>query len=352
VGNPFAAQGFSLYRGSVMGIWQELQQYDLPLPANAFADPWFMAYPTVEEHNADDASAETTVSWHEITDPDLLKASPVVVVNSAFCAYDAELGFRIVPPDQANHWQSTPGVFAAGNRPTGYSYQLETYTDHIRTMLALFARDFQSDYAYVQQRLAAAGLIPSDGLQQAIRLALAGHDIGKLDARWQQWVRLYQAAIGEPLVQPDYLAVHTHWDPSLPQHQQAKKKADQRVKRPHHAGEGALAVAHMAADLYRPPFSGLARAVVTAIARHHSPTTATCDDYALHPAASAAVTQALAAAGLVCVAGLLPKERGRDLDPILIRPAFSQQLLYLLIVRMLRLCDGLSQSSGPAEDIH
>lgn len=178
---------------------------------------------------------------------------------------------------------------------------------------------------------------------QAIRLAIACHDLAKLDKRWQGWVRTYQAAIEKPLPDDRYMAVHTHWDPEDECHQAARRNADRRTKRPHHAGESAVSASRVIAALIGKADPRLGRAICTAIARHHSPATATFSDYALHPEAASALYAALVQAGFTPVAGPILELKGRSLEQLLIRPDFDHQLLYLLIVRALRLCDGLSQ---------
>ena len=67
------------------------------------------------------------------------------------------------------------------HRFTGSGYQLESYTEHITNMLRIYDRNFAGDYAHLEQRLCAQGKIPAEGLTRAIRLAIACHDLAKLD---------------------------------------------------------------------------------------------------------------------------------------------------------------------------
>lgn len=345
LGNPFTADGFSFYRGSVYSLLNQIQTFDDP-PGGPLDNPaWRMALPTLVEPESDHPTELPSIKWTCIEDKTLLQTTPVVAINAAYCRYDAELGFRIVPPGtEGTPHCSLPGEFSSGNRRSGYTYQLESYTEHIARMLAVYEERFSSDYAYIERRMAERNLIAPRGLMQAIRLAIACHDLAKLDVRWQKWVRAYQEAIDEPLPSKDYMAVHTHWDPKRPDHQAAKQIANRAASRPNHAGESAVAAGRLVAGLYKQPYTELGRAVLTAIARHHSPQTSQFDDYQLHPAAGRALAEALQVAGIK-VAGLqpVPKMTGGSLENLLIRPAAEQYLLYLLIVRMLRLCDGLSQ---------
>jgi CRISPR-associated endonuclease/helicase Cas3 len=347
VGNPFAAEGFGLYRWSVVSLFRRLEQQKAEQPSDSLTAPWLMQVPTVVDREPDDPTSVPQIKWDEVTHQSILEATPIVVVNRDYCAYDEDLGFRLVDPRDATKWVSPPGKFTVGNRVTGSGYNLESYVEHIEDMLRIYERDFKDDYAYIEKRLSEQSLgeqaaIPMAGLTRAIRLAIACHDLGKLDIRWQRFVNAYQNAIGEPLPNVNYMAVHTYWHRNNPVHEAAQKSIARQYKRPHHAGESAWAASHVIAELCGIP--ALGRAVCTAIARHHSPSVASFDDYSLHAGAEDALRQALTAAGLTATKKLVMEQKiGHPLEQLLIRPDFGQQVLYLLVVRMLRICDGLSQ---------
>ena len=347
LGNPFTAQGFSLFRGSVRGIWCDLEEMADSCDPGEFEDrPWTMQYPSSSQPDHEDATQEERYVWHPVSDRSQISCTAVVVINSAFCAYDEELGFRIQSPCEQTGWTSKQGKSFSGNRFDGFGYQLESYAEHIERVVRVYENQFKDDYTYVQRKLAELWDLPFDGLNQAIRLAIACHDLGKLDKCWQRWVRLYHKEIGEPLRDPSCMAVHTNYDPRNQTHQKAKKQANRQVPRPKHAAESAVAAAPIVASHIGPQQKDLARAVLTAIARHHSTGTDRCAEFTLHQETGNALTQALEAAKLPAserpqlgVSG--PR---RTLDRFLIKPEeFRSLLLYLYIVRMLRLCDGLSQ---------
>lgn len=344
VGNPFTAQGFSLFRGSVYGIWRDLKSRADEHDPGEFEDRlWTMQYPMPTGLDSEDATEEERYTWHRIDHPDLINNTSLIAVNSAFCAYDEDLGFRILRPCKETGWTSEPGKVVRGNRFSGYSYRLESYDKHIKTMVSIYEQKFQEEYTYVQRRLAEEWDLPLDELDKAIRLAIACHDLGKLDKRWQHWVRLYQKEIGDPISDANCMAVHTSYDPENSSHQEAKKQADRRGTRPPHAAESAVSAAKIIAKQIGD--RDLARAVLTAIARHHSPRTANHKQYELHSYAENALARAMEAAQLSsAVLPLTTQRRGGLLDKILIKPEqFKSLLLYLYVVRMLRLCDGMSQ---------
>lgn len=342
VGNPYTAQGFGLWRGTVRGLLKTLDEFAQGWSPNEDAESWLMKLPIPSATNPDDPTEPVTFTWIEVTDPALLSGTALVVVNSVFCAYDREVGFRIVSPEEGG-WSSPAGEFKKRNSQGGFAYALESYTDHIGHMLKVYRRDFAQDYAYLQRRLAEKWQLPPEGLSRAIRLAIALHDLAKMDKRWQTWVRLYQQGIGEAINDANYMAVHTHWSPAFEQHKQAKKHADRQCKRPPHAGESAIAGARIVAELCG--HNSLGRAILTAITRHHSAQAHSFGDYELHPAAHKAMVAALALAELPPpTRELFSKAPPTKLENHLVQSKnFQEVLLYLWIVRILRLSDGLSQ---------
>ena len=294
----------------------------------------------------EDATKEERYIWNPVNYFNLINNTAVVVINSVFCAYDGEVGFRIRSPCEQTGWTSKQGESFPGNRAGGYSYQLESYDEHIERMIHVYESQFKDDYTYVQRKLTELWKLPFDGLSQAIRLAIACHDLGKLDRRWQRWVSLYQEKIGEPIYDLTYMGVHTNYDPANQTQREAKRQTDKQVTRPKHAAESVVAAAPIIAKHLGPQQKDLARAVMTAIARHHSTGTDSYAEFSLHQEAGNALEQAMEAAQLPAPERpiLMSSGRGGKLDRILIKPEqFRSLLLYLYVVRMLRLCDGLSQ---------
>jgi len=344
LGNPFQAQGFGLWRGTVKGIYRNLQEDGAAAndPLLDVEQDWRMKMLIAVERNPDDPTQPIDMQWQEVNSADMLESASIVVVNSRFCAYDDEIGFRIAS-QESKGWSSEPGSFHIPNSQGGYSYRLESYQDHIGNMLRIYQQRFRPRVAYVNHRLQQQWRLPADGLDKAIRTAITLHDVAKMSKPWQQWVRLYQQGIGEPIADADYMAVHTHWDPGNPAHRAARDAADAQVKRPPHAGESAVAAAPIIGELLEGD-EVLGRAVFTAIARHHSARAHSYGAYQLHPAAPKSVAAALAAADFPApTSQLFITPPDTDIESYFSERRFRQQILYLLTVRYLRLTDGLSQ---------
>ena len=344
MGNPFKMAGFGLFRATVGKFLRQMNENegDVSLPEGE--NLWLMKYPEFLGKDPEYPDEEPQIRWHEVNKSSDLQALPVVVVNSAFVHYDADTGFRIVHPSLANGWQSPPLARKQGRRLPDHRYDLERYEEHIQAVIDFYTHTHKQDYAYLANRL--PGLDGSE-LDRAVRAAIAMHDVGKMSEGWQTWSHAYQRAIGEPISDASFMAVHTHSEPYNPMHKDANKLTTKKHPRPPHAGESAWAVRRVVAKTLFPGNSALARAVLTAIARHHSPSTASFEQFRLHKDAAAALSQALAIAGLPTDVTELEANGPADgkLDKLLISKEFlvdgqaGSLLLYLLIVRSLRLCD-------------
>jgi hypothetical protein len=121
------------------------------------------------------------------------------------------------------------------------------------------------------------------------------------------------------------------------------------VERPHHAGEGALAAAKVIHASLQGD-EGLRRAAMTAIARHHSPHIDEAQPFLLHSGARKAVDAALQEVSLAdwhpAATSLIEQMQIPNLEKHLLVTkdhAWGWWMAYFLIVRVLRLADGLSQ---------
>ncbi len=344
LGNPFACRGFSLWQGTLRGKFEELSER-----ANALDLEWALRHPVeLESEEEEDSRAPLRFDWPVVASKDQLSSSTLFVVHPALVAYDADLGFRFAESDRSYRTPSAPQREKGGR--DGYTYQLESYADHVRGMLAVYWRELAGPMAHVAARLETRLELPAGSIDRATKLAIALHDVGKLQARWQKWARTYQQEIGEG--EPDFLMAHTHWEPnSYPHHRQARQIADRMGRRPKHAGEGSVAVARIVHQAVGGN-EALRRAVLTAIARHHSPRTKDFDEkYRLDSAVQETVAEALEVAGFTdgetLAASLLSQAPVTSLERQMLKSLLDDSwLLYFLIVRVVRLADGKSQKEA------
>ncbi len=345
--NPWAYEGFGIFRGSLFGAYE-----DLELLADELDEDWVLM--TADPLPEEEASRERTVwRWRHIMDKEDLKGALIVAVNPRLVNYSPETGFRLGVPGNGE-WQSPPRERKRRRRDFA-PYRRETFQEHVARMLRVYEHPFQErpspaeELAYAARRLEEKYGWPEGTLDRLARLVIALHDLGKLDLRWQEWAHRWQEEVsvlrGEDFTIPDdYLAAHTDYD-----EQDENEKAlnrNLRHMRPNHAAQSAAAAMDWLLD--QTADQSLARAALTAIVRHHSAGgSGKHGAFHAHPAASAALVQALAQAGLggsdpTGIRWTLPA--GETLVRRLIRPKRERELLpYLLLTRVLRLADQRSQ---------
>ena len=327
--SPFLYEGFSLWHGSLRGAINNLLEQ-----AEALGLPWAFRYPVVQR-DEEDSRAPVAYRWLDVKSADDVSSSLLFAVHPKLVSYDAAQGFRLGFPGDGRY--RSPQTPRPRSELEQYHYDLESYVQHIEAMQRAFEHHFRDRLAWVAARL---GL--SDLLEKVVRLVLALHDVGKLQVQWQKWATNYQKQVGGQ--EPPFLVAHTL------SHSEEHREIARRIRpqRPQHAGEGAFASARILwKALVGQAHRDLYQAAVTAIARHHSPTLQEAAPYCLHPKAVETVAEALAAVGgqLEWAQWLLTENEAPNLEKRLLPPPppWDGWLFYFIIVRILRLCDGLSQ---------
>jgi CRISPR-associated endonuclease/helicase Cas3 len=275
--------------------------------------------------------------------------SPIYVVNPSLVKYDRELGFRFAPDGNADPNVLNEPVFRSKHRGP-YSYQLEDYPHHIQEMIRVFETNKWRDrLQYAARRLEQKQGWAEGSIERVARLAIALHDVGKMDVRWQTWARRYQSKVKPDVTDPNFMIAHTNSQND--EHRRIAREI--RPKRPPHAFEGAIAMTKLVRNYFsQQPNAQIAlhKITLSAIARHHSSQTDSFDkNFHLEVATPRAIFAALenarievhqaAAKDIILSAPNTPPEKHilRGDDPDL------WWLTYFLIVRALRLSDGESQ---------
>ena len=347
LGNPFQYRGFSIFIGSLLGKYEELEQW-----AQEHDVDWLFKFPQ-EAEGVDEEDSRSTVEylWHNIRSKDELKFSPLLVVHPKLVEYDKDIGFRFSPKGNADPEELNKRVLTSWRRGS-FNYQLEDYPHHVQEMVRVFESKWRDRLQFAVARLEQKQGWSKGSIEHVTRLAIACHDVGKMDVRWQKWAHNYQEAIGKPVNDPAFMIAHTHSQND--EHRRIAKEI--RPKRPHHAGEAAVAVAKLVNDFFDPwpeAREALRKITLSAIARHHSAQTDSFDEkYALANEAHQAIFAALHSAGVA-----IPPEVVKDVFTHAPTTQLEKQILsngdrgewwlaYFLIVRALRMCDGESQEEG------
>ena len=268
--NPLGATGFNLATITLYGMVKEWN--------DRVADvEWRVKYLFGGEKNPDpNEDNQTEYGWKHLPDPQLLWSIRAVVVNPELASYWSNEGF--VADRGGSDFRSSLPANVGARTWDGLSYRLESYEKHIERVLQAFEELALPELRYAASALERAAGWQPGSILRAAWLACLFHDVGKLDARWQAWAHAYQQQIGHA-VNADFAAAHTDSDRNNPAHKAADKAVQRRHRKPHHAGEGALATsAVLKAAL---PDASLFCATLTAITRHHTPFATECEIYAL-----------------------------------------------------------------------
>lgn len=338
IANPYDLEGFSLFFGTLHGQFKKWQEAGLPNPET----PWLLQYPR-EKDQGEGEDRPARYEWITVEDQRSLSYSPLHVVNPRLVQYDSHIGFRFAPGGDFCS-PTLKGLPASVSEKRQRGYRRESYQEHIHKMLDVYQTQLSWELAYPAARLEQQMGLPAGSLERAVRLAIALHDAGKMDRRWQRWAHEWQQRIGSP-VADDYMVAHTDYNPDDRHHQTVE--AGMPGSRPSHAAEGAVAVLRVLHQLLGAPGSGdpalkLLKAVFTAIARHHSPRADSYKDFALHHAARPTLAQALAVVreNEQISQALEPSKKSQPITSLLVQPDSRDELLvYFLIVRALRLAD-------------
>jgi CRISPR-associated endonuclease/helicase Cas3 len=344
---PFAWEGFSIFQGTLKGWFKRLQE-----PTGRSLPDWWLRYP-VEVADADqDGRKQVQYRWEYVADAAQIDVAPLFAIHPDLVTYDPTRGLRLEPGSVERLAGQAPPRDAQRTYRAP-KYNLEMYEKHIEGVLREYherQRGLLDQFRQAATRLARAlgDNVPAERLERGLALAIAFHDVGKLEVRWQRWARAYQAGIGEPIADADSMVVHTHYKPEMnPKHKEIEEQLAQLKgeRRPHHAAEGAFAswpIIWTALD----EDELLCPAVFTAIARHHGPQVDEFERYALHPGSIKAVATVLdrisvdaSLAGRLTLAAEPESLRSRLVQP----DWLAQWAIYALLVRVLRLCDGHSQ---------
>lgn len=355
--SPYQFEGVSLWHGTLRGKLKELNRLRDELGLD-----WALRYPAAQ--GDEEKHEEIAYRWLDVEKPDDIGLSLIFAVHPQLAAYDAEQGLRLGLISDGSY--TSPTATIRRQRPDYGGYQLESYPAHIAGMRRIFegnlaARSPVADgrlrrrLVWVARRFAEQDegwRLPARLLEQAVRLSMALHDVGKLNEDWQRFAAKYQEAIGEGT--PAFLVAHTHYERGNPVHEEAQRKV-RRYKPSTHAGESASASVRLLFEaLEGRTYPGPYRAAFTAIARHHSPGLDEAKPYGLHPRAGEAVAEALAAVGDASWREWARWLRSGEEAPNVRKHLpeappdgdWAWWFQYFIIVRILRLCDGLSQEEG------
>jgi CRISPR-associated endonuclease/helicase Cas3 len=312
---PWRWQSFGLHASALMGKhWQRLKarqsELDCACPKKACLN---------QQERADDdedSRLPTVYNWQPITHESEIPATLMIALPNQLATYDQDLGFvfldgRLALPEswlQRLRQQNYQSEFRpnANDKPEDSPTRMQRYEQHIGGLADAYHYAIRHEIAYVSKRLEDLMALAPGTIDHAIQLAIATHDLGKLDAKWQRWARAWQHLLytkgqwTSPYREPDrsFFFAKTNYD--FRSKEQYEWKQELREKRPHHACESVVAgrrlILHsLGINSPHSPNIPVARAVCSAIAHHHTPTAHEYGKTEISPIARTAIQNALEA---------------------------------------------------------
>lgn len=352
---PFQVDQFSLFHGTLLGKFKSWQTQNEALDADWDTGKLdWLVKSLIEDPSDDEAQANQPIrySFKDVKQTQQLYA-PLLVIHPALVGYSAESGLTLYPGRAYQVAVPPAGRLAMGLQR--YTYRLESYRRHLELVHAAFTEVALGDVRLAGRRLEQAFSWQSGLVEQVAHLIVVGHDLGKLNAAWQNAVRQWQQKVGESV--PNFAIAHTDFDPERHGHLP-------RARLPHHAVEGAVAAIPLLRALIPDDerHDPLLRAAFTAIARHHAPFSTELSSYRLirnHPQITAPTWALLPSSVAARIVNLsleaeVKAEKQPNYQRVLDENYFVRETnpadmcAYMLLVRALRFAD----QEGTARGMH
>ncbi len=372
---PWRWQSFGMHPDTLVNSkrWRALQEQ-----AACSDVGWIYkeAKPILEEReNPDGAEGidnrqKTRYIWEVVNNPESLRQALIIAMPPELARYDEQLGFVLLDGQlkvEPNDYQSTLLPRLTPDYEKGGSQQT-SYQEHIAGLVHAYNAGIKNEIDYIAHKLEQEMGLSNGMVDQAIRLAIACHDLGKLNQTWQQWALSWQKLVwgklqrgSYKLPNSSYCFAKTDFNYSR---EQRKWQKEVQTKRPTHACESAaIARSLIGTSLGITRTDGkerlpVLRAICGAIARHHTSQASKHGTAILNEQARKAAEEALKAAHQGALWSYNPNllvmhiSQENDLAPAnasnqkLTRPGMDngrqdelETWLYFVIVRALRLAD-------------
>ncbi|WP_020530991.1 CRISPR-associated helicase/endonuclease Cas3 [Flexithrix dorotheae] len=338
---PFQYQSLSMYKYSLVGWLNKIVKGDVsnppPIP---FEDDWLIKKLVDAEDVFLENDEGIKYELKEIA-PDGFNNLPTkVYVNAKYFGYDKLFGFNWQYQESFNNLSPTREKVESKK---GFGdFQKDTFYQHNKALLVAFEKEFLGENGdkldFVFHELAefsGNGAVTKPEFIRLIKLMIVLHDYGKLNDSWQSPMQYYQALKeGVPPNEFKEILGHTDFDPESEEDKQFAQKAKLN-KRPPHAGVGAYLAQELLLELDED--ERVTSSISLAIARHHSPSNSKFPEFVISPKNFNAAKQLMKE--LSFDLDLETEEDDGILEGFQYGDWEKEQILYLFLVRVLRLCD-------------
>lgn len=328
--NPFQFETVSIYKWSFIKKAKEL----LSDPDDFDGDPKIsIAEQSHESSFDDDWKYADAYFLKEVGNIDNLKNHyGIIFVDKQYFGYSKDIGFFFEKGE-------TVSPFKQGKEKNKKDivFKKDTFYQHNMAIINCFKRNFLSKQDFIFKEL--ENLLNECGIsfndfESIIKIMIVFHDYGKLNNKWQKPMQEYQRLKAESdpnfLYDPSEVLAHSDYDDLVDKDIALKAGMN---KRPGHAGIGGYVVSLLLEDLYDEEV--LANCVANAISKHHNSKAESFPEFNTQIYVHG-IENILNSLNLK-MKPLMKRKQGSLID------AFPENdlewLLYLYLVRILRLCD-------------
>jgi CRISPR-associated endonuclease/helicase Cas3 len=291
---PWRWQSFGLHPGSLQGQhWNRLRAMQGELDLGWMCKK-AVPLPVTKDDEEEDSRQVTSYNWDDIKNSAEIPNTLMIAMPNQLVTYDQRLGLvfldeRLELPESwqrqlaGSTYQSQLREHRSTNTSGEPAGRMQSYQQHIAGLAQAYHYTIRHELAYAITHLEQLMELEPGTIDHAIQLAIATHDLGKLDEKWQRWARAWQRLLAEKTnwaihyqePKGDYFFAKT--DRHDPYKEESQWQTAMREKRPRHACEsvmiGRRLLMHILGIISQnSPNMPVLRAICSAIAHHHSPT--------------------------------------------------------------------------------
>lgn len=296
---PWRWQRFSFHPNQLQGRhWQRLKARQDELGLEWMCKQAHLTTESQDEENQRkdvDSRQSATYQWDPVTGPDAVPDTLMLAMPNQLVTYDQKLGLvfldgRLALPASWKERLSRQNYQSSRSerRPsfnTGEPTRMQSYEQHIGGLADAYYGAISHELAYTMRHLEHLMGLEAGCIDQAIQLAIATHDLGKLDEQWQRWARAWQHhLIAKTLEQKQWIAGYREpargqflakTDYDFRSKEQREWQKELTEKRPPHACESVMVARSLLIDSLNIRGTNSAnmpvlRAICYAIAHHHT----------------------------------------------------------------------------------
>jgi CRISPR-associated endonuclease/helicase Cas3 len=212
-------------------------------------------------------SGDELAPWKPLTSRDGLAGTYAVALPLRMASYDGRLGLRVGRSgDEESPQREQPP------RPGHVPLREELWLNHARMVAAEAHARLRRDgfpYGLIDSAFSKLYALSAEDIRTATRACGFLHDLGKLQARWQQWAAAWQSS-RDSSYKFTYPLAHTDFDSDNPED---RSRQQSLIRRPPHAAASAYYACSLLLGLLdgipEPLLGHIASACAAAIIAHH-----------------------------------------------------------------------------------